>query len=177
MAEIITAARPYAQAAFEVAQKQSDLQGWSEMLRAISEIVSQPELGALVKNPRVQKSQLDGLLISMLGKQATQNQQNFIKILVDNQRLLMLPEISSIFDILKSEAERSLNVVIDSAFEVTAEQQQSLIQSLKKRLGKEIKLECKVNKDLLGGVVIRAGDKVIDGSATARLRELSTALA
>lgn len=177
MAEIITAARPYAQAAFEVAQKQSDLQGWSEMLRAISEMVSGPELGALVRNPRVQKSQLDELLIAMLGKQATQHQQNFVRILVDNQRLLMLPEISAIFDALKSEAEKTLNVVIDSAFEVTAEQQKSLVVSLKKRMGKEIKLECKVNKDLLGGVVIRAGDKVIDGSATARLRELSTALA
>ncbi|MFM2397062.1 MAG: synthase subunit delta [Pseudomonadota bacterium] len=177
MAEIITAARPYAQAAFEVAQKQSDLQGWLEMLRAISEVISQSELNALIKNPRVQKNQLEGLLLELLGKQATLTQQNFLKILVENQRLIMLPEITLIFETLKSEAEKTLNVQVDSAFEVTEEQQQSLIQSLKKRLGKEIKLECKINKSLLGGVVIRAGDKVIDGSATARLRELSTALA
>jgi F-type H+-transporting ATPase subunit delta len=177
MAEIITAARPYAQAAFEVAQKQSDLQGWSEMLRAISEVVFQPELNALIKNPRVQKSQLEVVLLELLGKQAKLGQQNFLKILVENQRLIMLPEIALIFEALKSEAEKTLNVVVDSAFEVTPEQQLSLVQSLKKRMGREIKLECKINKNLLGGVVIRAGDKVIDGSATARLRELSTALA
>jgi F-type H+-transporting ATPase subunit delta len=177
MAEIITAARPYAQAAFEVAQKQSDLKGWSEMLRAISEIVCLPELSSLVKNPRLLKKQLGVLMVELLGKQASVNQQNFIKVLVDNQRLLMLPEIVSIFEILKADAEKTINVVVDSAFELSPEQQEKLVATLKTRLGREIKLQCQVDKSLLGGVVIRAGDKVIDGSAIARLSELSTALA
>ena len=89
----------------------------------------------------------------------------------------MLAEISTIFDALKAEAEKTINVDVDSAFELSPAQQEKLAATLKVRLGREIKLQCQVDKNLLGGVVIRAGDKVIDGSAIARLSELSTALA
>ena len=98
MAEIITAARPYAQAAFEVAQKQSDLKGWSEMLREISGVVNDTELSGLVKNPGMHNAQVESVLLALIGKDANQNQQNFIRLLVENRRLLMLAEISTIFD-------------------------------------------------------------------------------
>ena len=177
MAEIITAARPYAQAAFEVAQKQSDLKGWSEMLREISGVVNDTELSGLVKNPGMHNAQVESVLLALIGKDANQNQQNFIRLLVENRRLLMLAEISTIFDALKAEAEKTINVDVDSAFELSPTQQEKLAATLTVRLGREIKLQCQVDKNLLGGVVIRAGDKVIDGSAIARLSELSTALA
>ncbi len=177
MAEAITAARPYAQAAFEQAQRSADLKGWSEVLRSLAEAVIYPEIRAVASSPRVRKAQLESLMDDLLGKQATVEQRNFVRVLVDNQRLLILPEIAAIFENLRAEAERTVNVVVDSAFELSAAQQEKIVNSLKKRMGREIKLTCNVNKNLLGGVVIRAGDKVIDGSARTRLGELENALA
>ncbi len=177
MSEAITTARPYAQAAFEEAQKLSDLKGWSAKLLTMAEAICHPEVHALVTNPRVAKKQIEGLMQALLGTGATIQQGNFLKILVDNQRLLLLPEIVSIFENLRAEAEKTVNVVVDSAFELSAAQQDKIVSSLKSRMGREVNLVCTINKELLGGVIIRAGDKVIDGSARARLSEMANALA
>lgn len=177
MAEALTTARPYAHAAFEEAQKLGDLKGWSEMLLSLAEAISHPELRAVVNSPRFLKSQIDNLMEGVLGSQAKIQQRNFVRVLVDNQRLMLLPEIVVLFEALRSEAEKTVDVVVDSAFELSAAQQEKIIRSLKARLGREIKLVCKVDKELLGGVVIRAGDKVIDGSARTRLGEMANALA
>ena len=177
MAEALTTARPYAQAAFDEALKRGDLKGWSEMLLSLAEAICYPEVRAVATNPRIAKSKVEGLLEGLLGGQAKAQQRNFVRVLVDNQRLLLLPEIVSIFESLRSEAEKTVNVVVDSAFELSDAQQEKIISSLKTRMGREIKLVCKVNKELLGGVVIRAGDKVIDGSARTRLGEMANVLA
>ena len=177
MSEAITTARPYAQAAFDEAQKLAALKPWSEILLSLAEAIEHPEVRALATNPKVTKKQLDGLMEGLLGSGASAQQRNFVRILVDNQRLLLLPEIAVIFEALRAEAEKTVNVVVDSAFELSAAQQEKIVSSLKARLGREIKLVCKVNKELLGGVVIRAGDQVIDGSARTRLSEMANALA
>jgi F-type H+-transporting ATPase subunit delta len=177
MAEAITIARPYAQAAFDEAKKLADLKGWSEVLLSLAEIVCHPEVRSVVTSPRVTKPQIEKLLDGFLGTQAKAQQRNFVRVLVDNQRLLVLPEIAAIFENLRAEAEKTVNVVVDSAFELSADQQNKIVSSLKARMGREIKLVCKVNKELLGGIVIRAGDKVIDGSARTRLGEMANALA
>jgi len=177
MSEAITTARPYAQAAFEEAQKQADLKGWSEVLVSLAESICHPEVRSVVTSPRVAQSQHESLMEGLVGGQPTVQQRNFVRILVDNRRLLLLPEIVAIFEALRAEAEKTVNVVVDSAFELSAAQQEKIKKSLKARMGREIKLVCKVNKELLGGVVIRAGDKVIDGSARTRLGEMANALA
>ena len=177
MSEAITTARPYAQAAFDEAQKQKALKAWSEMLIALAEAVTYPDVRALVSNPRISRKQVEGLVEAMLGKDVSTQQRNFVRILADNQRLLILPEIAELFEALKAQAEKTVDVVVDSAFELSSAQQDKIVSSLKKRMGREIKLTCKVNKELLGGVVIRAGDQVIDGSARARLSEMANALA
>ncbi len=173
----ITTARPYAQAAFEEAHKLNALKTWSEMLIALAEVVSNKDVHSLAVNPKVSKQQLALFLEAVLEKTATMQQRNFVRILVENQRILLLPEIAAIFEVLKAEAEKTINVVVDSAYELTAGQQEKLISSLKRRLGREVKLACNVKKELLGGIVVRAGDKVIDGTAIARLSEMATALA
>ncbi len=177
MSEAITTARPYAQAAFDEAQKLNALKAWSEMLLSLAEAVNHPDVHAVVTNPRVAKKQVEGLVEALIGKDASAQQRNFVRILADNQRLLVLPEIAAIFESLKAEAEKTVNVVVDSAFELTPAQKDKIVASLKKRMGREISLSCQVNKELLGGVVIRAGDKVIDGSARTRLGEMANALA
>ena len=177
MSEAITIARPYAQAAFEEAQKLADLKGWSAVILSLAEAVCHPEIRAIVASPRVAKSQIENLMDGLLGKEANAQQRNFVRILTDNQRLQVLPEIAVIFENLRAEAEKTVNVVVDSAFELSTEQQAKIVSSLKARMGREIKLVCKVNKELLGGIVIRAGDKVVDGSARTRLGEMANALA
>ena len=177
MSEAITTARPYAQAAFDEALKQADLKGWAEVLLSLAEAVSYPEVRAIVTSPRVARTQVESLMEGLLGSQANLQQRNFVRVLVANQRLLLLPEIAALYEALRAEAEKTVNVVVDSAFELSTAQQEKIVSSLKARMGREIKLVCKVNKELLGGVVIRAGDKVIDGSARTRLGEMANALA
>lgn len=177
MSEAITTARPYAQAAFDEAQKQGDLKGWAEMLVSLAEIVSTIEVTEIITSPRVTRTQVESLMEGALGSKASAEQRNFVRLLVENRRLPVLPEIAALFEALRAEAEKTVNVVVDSAFELSAEQQAKIVSSLKTRMGRDIKLVCKVNKELLGGVVIRAGDKVIDGSARTRLGEMANALA
>lgn len=177
MSENLTTARPYAQAAFDEAQKLNALKPWSEMLLSLAEVAEHPEFNALINNPRVSRKQVESLMEAMVGSGASTQQKNFVRILADNQRLRELPEIAALFEFLKADAEKTVNVVVDSAFELSAAQKDKIVSSLKQRMGREVKLECKINKELLGGVVIRAGDKVIDGSARTRLGEMANALA
>ena len=177
MSEAITTARPYAQAAFEEAQKLSDLKGWSEVLQSLAEAVTNPEIQTVIGSPQVSKDQKGSLLAEVLGGKLTSQQKNLILVLAENQRLAVAPELAAIFQALKTEAEKSVDVEVVSAFELTSAQQDKIVTSLKKRMGREVKLTSKINKELLGGLVIRAGDRVIDGSARTRLGEMATALA
>ena len=177
MSEAITTARPYAQAAFDAAQKLADLKGWSEAILSLAEAVNHPEVQAIINSPRVAQADIESLMDGLLGAKAVVQLRNFVRVLAENKRMQILPEIASLFEVLRADAEKTALVEVDSAFELSDKQQENIISSLKKRLGREIKLVCKINKDLLGGVVIRTGDQVIDGSARTRLGEMATALA
>ncbi len=177
MSEAITAARPYAQAAFDEAQKQGDLKGWSEVLQAGAAAAANAEVRIVIGSPRATDAQLEALMLGVTNAKAGSAQGNFIKLLVENQRLVLLPEIAERYEVLRAEAEKSVDVVVASAFELSDAQKQKITDALKKRMGREIKLACEVDKGLLGGVVIRAGDKVIDGTARTRLSEMASALA
>lgn len=177
MSEAITAARPYAQAAFEEAQKLGDLKGWSEVLLAGASAMDNPEVRVVVTSPRATHRQVEELMLALSGAKAGSLQANFIKLLVENRRLMLLPEIAAMYEVLRTEAEKSVDVNVSSAFELNDAQKQKITDSLKKRFGREIKLSCDVDSSLLGGIVVRAGDKVIDGSARTRLTEMANALA
>lgn len=177
MSQAITAARPYAQAAFDEAQKLGDLKGWSEVLGGISAAVGNKDLQAAISSPKVSDEKLAGLMLSLAGDKVGQQLKNFIKLLVESNRLLVLPEIFALYEVLRAEAEKSVDVVVTSAYELNDSQKQKISVALKAKMGREIKLSCETNRDLLGGIVIRAGDKVIDGSARTRLSELAVALA
>jgi F-type H+-transporting ATPase subunit delta len=177
MSEAITTARPYAQAAFDAAQKLADLKGWSEAILSLAEAVNHPEVQAIINSPRVAQADIESLMDGLLGAKAVVQLRNFVRVLAENKRMQILPEIATLFEALRADAEKTALVEVDSAFELSDKQQENIISSLKKRLGRDIKLVCKINKDLLGGVVIRTGDQVIDGSARTRLGEMATALA
>jgi F-type H+-transporting ATPase subunit delta len=177
MSQAITAARPYAQAAFEEAQKLGELKSWSEMLNTTAAAVANVDLQAVIRSPKVDAAQLADLMLAISGAKLSQIAQNFIKLLVENNRLLVLPEIYALFEVLRAEAEKSIDVLVTSAYDLSDAQKQKVAAALKVKMGREIKLSCETNRELLGGIVIRAGDKVIDGSARTRLSELAVALA
>lgn len=175
--ESITVARPYAQAAFDEARKLGNLKGWSEMLQAAAQAVLNAEVRAVVTSPRVVRAQLEALMLSLSGAKSGGPEANFIKLLIEGQRLILLPEIAMLFETLRAEEEKSVDVLVTSAFELNDAQKQKIIAALKKRMGREIRLNSEIDRALLGGVIIRAGDKVIDGSARNQLSELANVLA
>lgn len=178
MSEAITVARPYALAAFDEARKNSTLKNWSDVLQTALATVENEQVHALITSPRVAKNQLQELMLDLCGgDKLSKPTANFIKLLVESQRLLLLPEIVAIFETMRAEAEKSVDVVVTSAFDLNEEQKQKITAAMKKRLGREIRLNCETDQKLLGGIVIRAGDKVIDGSARTHLTELANALA
>ena len=177
MAEAISVARPYAVAAFDEASRLNGLAVWSDLLLTGAEAVSNPEVCALIDSPRVARNQLESLMLALCGNKAGASGNNFIRVLVENQRLGLLPKIAAMFETMRAEAEKCVDVEVTSAFDLNDAQKQKIAAAMKQRLGREVRLACTTNRELLGGVVIRAGDKVIDGSAQNRLVELANALA
>jgi F-type H+-transporting ATPase subunit delta len=159
-----------------VAQKQTDLKGWSAVMQTLSEVLENAEVKAVVCSPRIKQSELEGLMLQLAGK-LNSEQSNFVRVLAQSGRLPVVAEIAAMFEALRAEAEKSAQITVSSAFELNDAQQQKIAAALKVRLGRDIKLSCNVDKALLGGIVIRMGDKVIDGSANTRLAELAYALA
>lgn len=177
MSQAITVARPYAQAAFDEASKLGELKAWSEMLHTAAAATMLADMQAVISSTKVTAAQLSKLMLDVCGGKLKQTEQNFIKLLVENKRLVVLPEILEMYEALRAEAEKSVDVMVTSAFDLNDTQKQKIITALKASLGRDIKLNCATDRNLLGGVVIRAGDKVIDGSARTRLSELAVALA
>ena len=177
MAEISTIARPYAEAVFELAHQASQLQKWADMLNFSAAVAADSEMAAIVGNTNLSKDQLSKLFINVCDDQLDAEGQNFIKLLVENRRLSVLQEIALQFDALKAEAEKTIEAEIIAAYEVSAAQQKQIADKLKKRLGREVTLTCRVDPGLLGGAIIKAGDMVIDGSTQGQIQRLAIELA
>jgi F-type H+-transporting ATPase subunit delta len=177
MAEKSTIARPYAEAAFEVAQAQGQLQQWSDMLQAAAQITADPDMQSLIGNTSVGKAQVAELIVEVAGKAMDAQGANLIKLLAENRRLGVVAEIAAQFETLKAEAEKTIEAEIVSATEVNPAQQSLIAAKLKARLGREVSLKCTVDESLMGGAIIKAGDMVIDGSVSGQLNKLSVELA
>jgi F-type H+-transporting ATPase subunit delta len=177
MSESITIARPYAVAAFDFAKQKGELKSWSELLAAATVAVKDEQVGALIASPRVTSGQLQDLMQALCSDAAGQPGRNFIHLLIEEHRLAVFPEIAEQFERLRAEEEKSVDVEVSSAVVLDDAQKQKIAAALKTRMGREIRLHCKVDATLLGGVSIRAGDKVIDGSVRTRLAEMSSTLA
>jgi F-type H+-transporting ATPase subunit delta len=177
MADKSTIARPYAKAAFEEARDRKRLGPWSDALRTAAAVVGDQRVEALVGNPRVTPEELAELVIEIAGPQLDEEGRNFVRTLAGNRRLPLLPEISALFDELKSEAEGVVDVTVTSAAPLDDSQRGKLAAALERRLGRSVRLECATDPALIGGAVLRAGDLVIDGSLRGRLERIAYALA
>ncbi|MBK8452919.1 MAG: F0F1 ATP synthase subunit delta [Thiofilum sp.] len=176
MSELTTAARPYAKAVFEMAQESGNLAGWSEQLAALAQVISTEDSAALLNNPRLSQDQKIQVLTEVLGSTVKDDGSNLLKVLGENNRFVLVPEISRLYEELKAQAEGAIEAELTSAMELTADQQNAIAAALQKRLGREVKLVAKVDPSLMAGAVVRAGDLVIDGSIQSRLNELKAAL-
>ena len=176
MAEPSTVARPYAEAAFRLADAAGALGKWSEMLAVLALVASDERVGAAVADPKLSDAQAAGVFIGILSGKLTAEADNFLRVLAENGRLGLLPEIRAQFEALKNEREGVLEAEVQSAFELSAAQLADLVQRLEKKTGRKVKAKLEIQKDLIAGVRIVLGDKVIDASARAQLGALETAL-
>jgi len=176
MSDLITAARPYAKAAFEAAQASDSVQQWSQALQFLTTLVSHEDMVKVLESPQLDAASKAGLMIEIAGDQLSQQQKNFVNLLAENGRLSLINEIAELFEIFKAEAESTIEATVTSAFPLSDAQKQKITQSLKSQLGCDVSLVTETDASLIGGVVIRAGDLVIDGSAHAKLGSLAYAL-
>ncbi|MGK0259094.1 MAG: F-type H+-transporting ATPase subunit delta [Candidatus Azotimanducaceae bacterium] len=176
-AELPTIARPYARAAFSYALDQSEGLGqWSRMLLLLAGAISEPVVQDALDNPLLTTEEETKLLLQLMGDDLDEAGRNFIGVLAEYDRLALLPTISEMFELLKANHEKTMDVEVTSAFEVSDQEKNELKIALKRMLQREINLETEVDKSLIGGVVIKAEDTVIDDSVRGRLAKLSQAL-
>jgi len=177
MAEKSTIARPYAEAVFQLADANVQLKEWSAILQTIALIATDADMQRIIGNTSVNKAQLAQLIIDIAGDVMTDSGHNLVRLLAENRRLDVVAEITAQFEVLKAEAEKTVEAEMVCARKVSAKQQSMIATKLKARLGREVSLKCTVDESLMGGAIIKAGDMVIDGSVRGQLNKLSVELA
>lgn len=183
MADNITVARPYAQAVFDLAHAAGELAAWSASLEVAGQLLSDDDLVSFLGAPQINDAErlefLTGLFRDAKAAKLDGSDQqgtNFLKLLLENKRIRVLPEISSHFEVLKAEIENSVDATVTAATALSKAQTDAIAAALKKRLGRDVRITTEIDENLIGGAVIRAGDVVIDGSLRARLEGLANAL-
>ncbi len=176
MAEPSTVARPYAEAAFRLADQADALAKWSEMLGSLAVVGQDERVQRAVADPNLSDAQVAGLFIAILGGKLTGEAENLVRVLAENRRLELLPEIRAQFEALKNQREGVVEAEVHSAFELSDAQVADLVQRLEKKTGRKVRATVRIDKELIGGVKVTLGDKVIDGSARAQLAALQAAL-
>lgn len=176
MAENATIARPYAEAVFQLADGAGALGKWSAALGRMAAIAANADMRAAIGNPKLGDEALYGLFASLAGEAMFAESQNFVRVLIENRRLELLPEISENFEELKNEREGTIEAAIASAFPLEGDTLKSLVVDLEKRFKRRIQPVVTVDKELIGGVRVQVGDEVIDGTVRGKLAALSTGL-
>lgn len=176
MAETSTVAKPYSQAVFKLAQEKGQLSEWSEGLANIATIVSNKDMANLIASPKCDDDMLSTLIIDLCGEGVSQELKNFVRLIIENDRVKAIPAINDQFQALKAEAEATVDAQIISAFEVSDAQQAKVAEALKAKLGKNVNISVKIDESVVGGAIIRAGDLVIDGSVVGKLEKLGHTL-
>ncbi len=176
MAEKSTLARPYAQAVFNLALANNDLKAWSDKLALINQVVSNKSIIELIENPEVADDVVISLFQEICQDGLDERGINFLKITAENGRLGIIPEIAEEFELLRANEEGTINAEIISAYAMNAVQKTSIAAALKEKLGREVTVTTQTDKSLLGGIIIRAGDMVIDGSVKTQLDKIAHSL-
>jgi len=175
-AELVTIARPYAEAVFALAKERDELSKWSDMLSLVVGVYDDPQLQAAIASPTVTSADIERLMLAVCGERIDGNARNFIQLLVRNGRLPALEEIRRLYGHLKSEDEGVVEAQISSAFPLEGKELEQLVSLLSKRYEKNISPTVDVDSDLIGGIKVQVGDKVWDASVRGQLQKMATAL-
>ena len=176
-AELSTVARPYARAAFSFALDQDGgLAHWSRMLQLLSAAVNESIVQAALDDPLLTMDDKTSFLFDLMGDDLSDQGRNFIGVLAEYDRLALIATVAEQFEVLKANHEKTLDVSVTSAYEVSEDDQQRLSDALRGKLQRDINMETDVDESLIGGVLIRAEDTVIDDTVRGRLTRLAKAL-
>jgi len=178
MAEISTIARPYAEALFRVASTDAPVKlgAWADLLDELATVGGHPDMLALASNPSVTHAQVYEILTGVVKTALDAHAKNFIHELVDHGRLPVLPEIAAQFRTLKNSAEGTADAEITSAFPLSTEQIAGLLTALETSFKTRLNASVTVDSNLIGGIRVVVGDRVLDTSVRARLDQMRTAL-
>ena len=176
MAELTTLARPYAKAAFELAQADNGLAQWDDMLSLAGALVSDDAMASLLESPQVSSAQAVQVMTDAAGDAFNKRFHDYLSVLASNGRLALLPDVVGLFQQFRAEAEKRLSVRVVSAIELDEDQATRLKAALARRFDREIELISEIDASVIGGAVVYAGDQVIDGSLRGRLQKLANNL-
>jgi F-type H+-transporting ATPase subunit delta len=181
MSDFTTAARPYAKAVYDLAfegqeQDPQVLDSWSDALANLANLINDSQMSKLLDSPELGKIQKGELVIQVLGDNLTKQQQNLVKLMAENGRLKLMPDVVDQYEVARANAENKIEAEVISAFELSDQQVNELVNTLKNKLGCDITLTTTIDESLIGGVVIKAGDTIIDASMKSQLDSLALSL-
>lgn len=177
MAELQTIARPYAEAAFDIAQDAKALPQWSAALKLAAAVAADPRMEEALDNPRLTSAAKETLFLSVAGDGFPAEVRKFARVLIDADRIRLLPQVSELFEARKDAADNVARAEIETAMALSDEQLAALAKSLERHFGKKIEAAVRVNPALIGGARITVGDRVIDGSVQGKLTTMANELA
>jgi F-type H+-transporting ATPase subunit delta len=173
MSEFATLARPYAAAVFKIAKESGTSSEWSEKLAFLSVVIQDNSLSEIVNNPKVDNEKLTQLMQDICQNHLKGESLNLLKLLIENGRLEFMPQIAELFENYKAEDEGYIDVDVITAYTLTQEEEKNFATSLKAMLNKDVNINTSVDISLIGGFLVKAGDKVIDGSISGQLQQLA----
>ena len=176
MSELNTVARPYAQAAFDLAREGNALAQWSDMISFAAAVSADSAMRDALDSPSISTEQQAELFTQVCGDKIDDKGGNFVKLLAENRRLTLLPEIAALFEEMRADAEGTIEATVVSARPMSDAQQQDIANALKARFNRDVSISVETDESILGGAIIRAGDTVIDGSVRGKLEKFAHAL-
>ena len=176
MSSLTTLARPYAKAAFELALGDDNLADWSGMLSAAAAVTVDEGMADWLASPHSTAAKAVEIIVEAIGGDVDSRFQGYLGVLADNDRLSLCAEISRMFEQLRAEAEKRLQVRVVSSVALQDADTERMRSALAKRFDRDITLNNDIDANVLGGAIIYAGDQVIDGSLLGRLKRLETLL-
>jgi F-type H+-transporting ATPase subunit delta len=176
MAEISTIARPYAVAAYNLAKEKNALASWSDMLGLMSAVATNDDMHAYINDPKVIDSDLEATFLKVCGDKLNEHGQNLVKVLVEYNRMTIIPAITSAYEALKAQDEGVLEAQVISATKLSSKESGDLVKKLEAKFSKKIEATFSEDKEILGGVKIIVGDTVIDASIKSQLQSLAYTL-
>lgn len=176
MSELTTLARPYAVAAFKRAKETKAADKWADALAFLAAVMEDPQIAQAAANPKAKREDFTAAFLGLCEGQLDAETENFVRLLIQNRRLGLVKQIGELFSQFKADDEGYIDVDVATAFALDKNDKSKLGAVLDRFLNKKARLHSTVDKSLIGGVYIRAGDRVIDASVRGQIERMAKRL-